>query len=80
MVKFIQKDAPHTTAGTAFYTVGDNQEYQALELYNRDRGAVVYLPWSDETDRDPNITQSRHNGRRTIDDRTYKKWLKYYEI
>ena len=76
----VQKPAPHTKAGTAFFDDATGTEWEALQLFNRCTGQVVQLPRTAKIDADPNISQSRHNGHRTIDDGTYKKWCEYYNI
>ena len=76
---FTLRQAPHTKAGYAFYD-GNGNEWQALELYNRDSKQIVMLPYTDEVNESPNISITRHNGYRTTDNGTYNHWIERYQI
>ena len=76
---FTLRQTTHTTAGCAFYD-STGQEWQALELFNRDTKQIVKLPFTDEVNENPNIGITRFNGLRTIDGETYSQFLKRYNI
>ena len=79
MERFTLKEAPLTKKGWAFYDNGGN-EWEALELYNRCTAERVLLPWTIDVNNNPNISVSRHEGLRVIDDETYNHYLQRYHI